>query len=150
MDKDKTLSVKGIPPTQVIKQLLMSSAEPLLLVLINLKTTLSLHRATSYKAVTSFITFTCLHWTPSWMQKSSWLWLISSFHSDRAHIQLCPTLTMTGALSTSVQHTRLYTPAQCHSRHLLDTIPLWGGGTAEKKGCMDVFTSWAVGIVVEW
>lgn len=61
----------------------------LVLLVINLLTTLSLYHATSYKVFTSFITFTRLHWTPSWMQESSWLWLISSFHSNWALIQLC-------------------------------------------------------------
>lgn len=65
------------------------------------------------------------------MQESSRLWLISSFHSTGLSSKA---LTMSGALSTSVHHARPYTPVQYHSGHLLDTIPLWGGGTAEKKG----------------
>lgn len=69
---------------------------------------------TSFRVFTSLIIADCVHWSQNWMQWSSRLWLISSFHSCWALIQILIGWTMAEALGAKVQRSVLYTCAQCH------------------------------------
>lgn len=69
---------------------------------------------TSFRVFTSLIITDCVHWSQNWMQWSSRLWLISSFHSCWALIQILIGWTMAEALGAKVQRCVLYTCAQCH------------------------------------
>lgn len=74
------------------------------------------------------------------MQRSSRLWLISSFHSCWALIQILIGWTMALALGAKVQRCVLYTCTQCHRVETCsDTIPLSG-----HRGQHHVFASQAV------
>lgn len=69
---------------------------------------------TSFRVFTSLIITDCVHWSQNWMQWSSRLWLISSFHSCWALIQILIGWTMAEALGAKVQRCVLYTCTQCH------------------------------------
>lgn len=60
------------------------------------------------------LSLTCVHWRQSWTQESSRLWLMSSFHSCWALVQILIGRTMAEALGAAVQRSVLYACAQCH------------------------------------